>query len=152
MVKHLSVWMLVLPAALSCVALSDGDEPQQARAVETELKRLAGEWRIVAAEQSGEAAESSGVVVFSGLKCTITDPTTSLVLDNTITIDPSKTPKQIGMTNTKTKQTWVGIYELKGDQLRAVFQGEKGGKRPTEFKTEKGSQEVMYTYERVKPK
>jgi uncharacterized protein (TIGR03067 family) len=151
MMSRRSLWMLVLPAVLSCAVASSGDEPQKAKAVEAELKRLDGEWRIVAAEQGGAVTESNDLVVFSGLKCTVTNPETKIVLENTITIDPYKTPKQIGVTNTKTKQTWVGIYELKGNQLRAVFQGEKDGKRPTEFKTKKGSQEVMYTYERVKP-
>jgi uncharacterized protein (TIGR03067 family) len=153
MVKRLFLRMLVLAAMLSCAAAaSAGDESEKAKAVGQELKRLEGEWRIVAAEQGGEAVASKDRVVFSGRKCTVTNPETKDVFANTITIDPSKTPRQIEVTNTKTKQTWVGIYELKGDRLRAVFQGEKDGKRPTEFNTKKGSLEVMYTYERVKPK
>jgi uncharacterized protein (TIGR03067 family) len=152
MVTRVSLWLLVLPAVLSCVAASGGDEPHKAKAVEAELKRLEGRWRIVAAEQGGGVVASNDVVVFAGLRCTITNPATKLVLENTIALDPSRTPRQIDVTNTTTKETWVGIYELKGDRLRAVFQGGKGGRRPTGFRTAKGSQEVMYTYERVRPK
>jgi uncharacterized protein (TIGR03067 family) len=144
--------MLVLPAGPFWAAASGGGAPRKARAVEAELKRLAGEWRVVTAEQGGEAVEANGGVVFSGRKCTITISPTKLVLENTITLDPSRTPRQIDVTNTRTGQTWLGIYELKGDRLRAVFQGEKGGKRPTAFKTREGSQEVMYTYQRVQAK
>ncbi len=152
MMKSLVISMLVPPALLSAVAPTGGVETQKAKAVAGELKRLQGEWRIVAAELGGEAVESNDLVMFSGIKCTITNPRTKTVLQNTFTIDPSKTPKHLGLTNTQTKEAWVGIYELKGDRLRAVFQGQKGGKRPTEFKTRKGSLEVMYTYKRVKPK
>jgi uncharacterized protein (TIGR03067 family) len=142
--------LAAVATALGFLGASAGEEPD--KAVEAELKRLDGEWKIIAAEQGGAAVESNDVVVFSGRKCTVTNPGTKIVLESTISIDPSKTPKRIEVTNTATKEVWAGIYELKGDTLRAVFQGEKGGERPTEFKTKKGSLEVMYTYERVKPK
>jgi uncharacterized protein (TIGR03067 family) len=152
MVNPLLTWMLAHPALLVCVTPAAAVETEKAKAVKAELRSLKGEWRIIAAEMGGKAVESNDLVVFSSRKCTITNPKTKIVLENAFTIDPSKTPKQIGVTNTKTNETWVGIYELKGDRLRAVFQGNKGGKRPTEFKTRKGSLEVMYTYKRIKPK
>src|SRR6516164_3145025 len=116
MANPLLPWMLVLLAMLSWVTTAGAVETEKARAVKAELRHLKGEWRIVAAEQGGKAVESNDLVVFSGRKCTITNPRTKIVLENTITIDPSKTPKQIEVTNTKTKETWIGIYELKGDQ------------------------------------
>jgi uncharacterized protein (TIGR03067 family) len=125
-----------------------GDEPS--KAVKEELKRLEGEWKIVAAEQGGKAVKSNDLVVFSGGKCTVTNPAIKIVLEYTVSIDPSKTPKRIEVTNTKTKEVWVGIYELEGDKLRCLFYG-KDAKAPTEFKTQEGGLEVMYTYERVKP-
>jgi uncharacterized protein (TIGR03067 family) len=148
MVKRLLMMLLLL--SLSGAAALGGDDPQ--KAMEAELKRLEGEWQIVAAEQGGMAVASRDRVVFAGRKCTITSPKAKIVLENTITIDPAKTPRHIDVTNTMTREKWLGIYELKGDQLKAVFQGDKDGQRPTEFKTRKGSLEVMYTYERVKPK
>jgi uncharacterized protein (TIGR03067 family) len=146
------VWVLVVPSMLVCGIAAGDDDSKKAKAVEGELKRLDGEWRIIAAELGGERLKSNDLVVFSGQKCTITNTETKIVFDNTITIDPTKSPKQIEVTNTKTKATWVGIYELDGDKLKAVFQGDKDAKRPTEFKTNPGSQEIMYTYERVKSK
>lgn len=127
-----------------------GEEPEKTNA--EELKRLEGDWKIVTAEQGGEAVECNDLVVFAGRKCTVTNPATMIVFENTIAVDPSKTPKRIEITNTQTKEVWAGIYEFKGDKLRCLFYGGKDAKVPSEFKTTKGSLEVMYTYERVKPK
>jgi hypothetical protein len=54
------------------------------------------------------------------------------------------------VTNAK-GETHRGIYELKGDKLRAVFQPDGARARPAQFGTKKRG-EVMFTYERVKPK
>ncbi len=142
--------LLVVATAVGFIGVAAGEEPD--KAVVEELKRLEGEWRIVAAEQGGDVVACSDLVVFSGRKCTVTNPSAKIVLENTISLDPSKATKRIEVTNDKTKEAWVGIYELKGDTLRALFYGGKDAKPPTEFKTKKGSLEVMYTYERVKPK
>src|SRR5262249_52116036 len=75
-------------------------------AVKAELKRLEGEWRIVAGEQGGRAFEPDDVVVFSGEKSTITNRTTKVVTENTFTIDPAREPKWMDVTNVKTGQTW----------------------------------------------
>src|SRR5262249_37043279 len=61
-------------------------------AVKAELKRLEGEWRIVAGEQGGRAFEPDDVVVFAGGKSTITNRTTKVVTENTFTIDPALEP------------------------------------------------------------
>jgi uncharacterized protein (TIGR03067 family) len=127
-----------------------GDGPE--KAVAEELKRLDGEWKIVAAEQGGETIGANDIVGFAGQKCTVTNPATKIVFENTITVDPSKKPKRIELTNVKTKEVWAGIYELEGDKLRCLFYGGKDAKAPTEFKTTQGKPEVMYTYERVKHK
>ena len=133
--------LLGLAAALGWSGAFAGEEPE--KAVAAELKRLDGDWKIVAAEQGGEAIESNTLVVFSGGKCTVTNPATGIVFENTIAVDPSKTPKRIEVTNTKTKEVWAGIYELKGDKLRCLLYGGKDAKAPAEFKTKKGSLEVM---------
>ncbi|MBV9123733.1 MAG: TIGR03067 domain-containing protein [Planctomycetes bacterium] len=113
---------------------------------------MEGKWRIVAAEQGGRKVDSPDLVVFSGDQCILKNPGLP-DLESTFTLDPSKNPKWIDVTGPKATGgvTWLGIYELKGDTLRAVFQGDKNGNRPTEFRTKKGSLEVMYTYKRVLP-
>ena len=138
----------------SVVGVLGQETPKKDDAVKEELKRLEGSWRVVAVELGGkemdreEIGDAKNLWVFSGTKCsTVTGKRT---IECTFTIDPAKSPKWIDVTRTSDKVTWPGIYELKGETLR-VFQGTPGGKRPTEFKTTEGTQEVIHTHERVKP-
>ncbi|AWM35898.1 hypothetical protein GobsT_63710 [Gemmata obscuriglobus] len=135
-------------AALFTTCVSLGEE--QPKAVKDELKLLEGEWKVVKAESGGKAVKSKSVVVYTADgKSSISDPNSGLPpLKTTIALDPTKKPKWIDVTNARGR-TDKGIYELNGDQMKAVFRA--GGDRPTEFKTE-AEGEVMYTYERVKPK
>jgi len=132
-----------------CVGTSSGDEPD--KAAKEELKQLTGEWKIVAAEADGKPVESKAVVTFTADgKCTIATPGATTI-ETTFTIDPTKEPKHMDALDAVRKTTHKGIYELKGDKLKAVFQPDANGERPTEFATKKKG-EVMFTYERVKPK
>ncbi len=150
----------LLLRAVACLAVGAGsvrtsgaDDPTVDKAARAESKLLQGEWKIVAAEANGEATASHSLVRFEGMKCTITDPGSGVPsLECMITLDPTRQPKWMDVTNVKLKTTDLGIYELKGDTLKAVFQSNAKGRRPAAFKTMKGSGEVMYTYERVKPK
>jgi uncharacterized protein (TIGR03067 family) len=136
-------------AALLCGGSSFGDEPP--RAVKDELKLLEGEWKVVAAEADGKPVESKAVVKFTADgKCTISTPGATTI-ETTITLDPTKEPKWMDAMDAVRKTPQKGIYELKGDKLRAVFQPDAKGDRPAEFSTKKKG-EVMFTYERVKPK
>jgi uncharacterized protein (TIGR03067 family) len=132
-----------------CVGVSCGDEPN--KAVQEELKLLEGEWRIVATEVDGKAIETAKTVVtFASGKCTISVPGSGIpAIETTIAIAPTQEPKWMDVTNAN-KVTQKGIYELKGDTLKAVFRIDEKRDRPTEFKSTKGT--VLYTYERVKPK
>ena len=133
-----------------CAGASSGDEPD--KAVKEELKRLAGEWKIVAAEADGKPVESKAVVTFTeDGKCTIVTPGSTTTIQTTFTIDPTKEPKQMDVLDPIRKTPHKGIYELKGDKLRAVLQPDANGERPTEFATKKKG-EVRCTDERVKPK
>jgi uncharacterized protein (TIGR03067 family) len=107
--------------------------------------------RIVAAEADGQPVESKAIATFTADgKCTIATPG-STTIETTFTIDPTKEPKHLDMTDAAGKTPHKGIYELKGDKLRAVVQTDATGERPTEFATKKKG-EVMFTYERVIPK
>ena len=133
-------------AAFVATCVSFGEEPT--KAVKDELKLLEGEWKVVKAESGGKAVESKSIVKYTtDGKSTISDPGSGLPpLETVIVLDPTKSPKWIDATNAQ-GQTHKGIYEIKGDRMRAVF----GGNRPTEFKTTAKGAEVMYTYKRVKP-
>ncbi len=126
------------------------EDSEPDRAAKAELKLLAGEWKIVAAEMEGAKTESKTIVKFEAGKCTLTDPGFPAIV-NTLTLDSSKTPKWMDLANPKTGASFPGIYELKGDTLLAAFLPEKLG-RPTQFKTKKGEPGVMFTYERIKSK
>lgn len=146
--SRLPVLLVVFVLAFALSVTVAGQEPE--KAVAEELKRLDGEWQIVAAEAEGAAMEhNSDRVVFSGGKCTVTVPGAKVVLENTISIDPSKSPKRIELTNTKTKEVWSGIYEIKGETLRCLWVG-KDAKLLTEFKTRAGQPGVLFTYKRAK--
>ena len=145
---------LIAVGFVSVVGVWGKESPKKDDAVKDELKRLEGAWRVVAVELGGkeidreEIGDGNNLLVFSGTKCsTVTGKRT---IECTFTIDPTKTPRWIDVTRTSDKITWPGIYELKGDTLK-VFQGPPGGKRPTEFKTKEGTQQVIHTHERVKP-
>ena len=140
----------VMAVSSCCVGTSFGDEPS--KAAKEELKLLAGEWKIVAAEADGKPIESKAVVTFTtDGKCTIVTPGSTTTIETTFTLDPTKEPKHMDVADAVRKTPHKGIYELKGDKLKAVFQPDANGERPTEFATKKKG-EVMITYERVKPK
>jgi uncharacterized protein (TIGR03067 family) len=136
-------------AALFCVGVSYSDEPN--KAVQEELKLLEGEWRIVTVEVDGVSADSKSIIKFAGGKCTLSEPGSGFPdIELVITLDPTKSPKWMDTTNPQ-KKTHKGIYELKGDKLKlAVLLQDMKGERPTEFKAKKG--QVIYTYERIKPR
>jgi uncharacterized protein (TIGR03067 family) len=70
----------------------------------------------------------------------------------TIKLMPSATPKAMDITGTEGPnkgKTILAIYERKGDTLRICY--DLGGKnRPTEFKTEVGTQLFLVEYKREK--
>jgi uncharacterized protein (TIGR03067 family) len=125
--------------------------------VKGELKRLEGTWRAVAAEMGGKKMDrdprQTDLAVFRGDRNTliVRSPGWEVKFENTFAIDPTKDPKWIDVTRITDKQSWRGIYELKGDTLRMVFTAAPGGARPAAFKTREGSQEVLFTYQRVRP-
>lgn len=68
------------------------EEPE--KAIAEELKRLDGEWKIVAAEQGGSAIECNDLVVFSGRKGSVTNPVTKIVLRTPSRSIPPKLPSE----------------------------------------------------------
>ena len=71
----------------------------------------------------------------------------------TVKLMPSAKPKALDITGTEGPnkgKTILAIYERKGDTLRICY--ELSGKgRPTEFKTEAGTQLFLVEYQRQKP-
>ena len=70
----------------------------------------------------------------------------------TFKIDPKQSPKHFDFKPPGKKDPVVGIYELKGDELKLCVQhagGEEG--RPTEFATKPGTKLVLIVFKRQKP-
>jgi uncharacterized protein (TIGR03067 family) len=71
----------------------------------------------------------------------------------TVKLDPSAKPKALDITGTegpnKDKKI-LAIYERNGDTLRVCYDL-SGKSRPTEFKSEAGTQLFLVTYKREKP-
>jgi len=138
----LSVWAFGLGWASGA---KGQDATERDRAVKEEFKRLEGTWQLVDAPK-----EYDVFLIFKGTKCSLGH----VIRDKEKTrevqfkIDPTKSPRWVDSEGSDNR-TWPGIYELKEDTLRMVFQSEKGGERPTEF--QKGDGQIMNTYKRVKP-
>jgi uncharacterized protein (TIGR03067 family) len=72
--------------------------------------------------------------------------------DGTITIDPSKKPKQMNATTGSGPdkgKTWQGIYELAADKYKVCF-APPGKDRPTEFSSKAGSEHLLQVWTREK--
>jgi len=143
---------VIVVAFGAITGVSGQDTPKKGDAVNKEMKQLEGTWRVVAVELGGKEMGRQELVdyllVFSGTECSIVSG--KRVIRCTFTIDHSNTPKWIDVTRTSDKVTWPGIYRLNDATLK-VFLDTTGSKRPTEFKTKEGTQQVIRTYERVKP-
>jgi uncharacterized protein (TIGR03067 family) len=71
----------------------------------------------------------------------------------TCKLNPSAKPKALDITGTdgpNKGKTILAIYERNGDTLRVCYDL-SGKNRPTEFKTQAGTQLFLVTYQREKP-
>ena len=128
------------------------EKDKRNKAMNAELQKLDGMWRLVSLEIGGNAVdpETWGRNVrreFSGTAVHFHSGTR--VTRSEIRIDPSKTPGWIDETWVTGKRTH-GIYERKGNTLR-LFLVPADEKRPTQFKTRDGTKEAIATFERINP-
>jgi uncharacterized protein (TIGR03067 family) len=123
-------------------------------AAKDEMKKLDGNWQLVASEHDGEKAPAEAIktakVATKAGKVTMSvDGKT--VMEADFTIDPTKKPKTIDATATtgadKGKKT-LGIYEFDGDTFKVCYSEKE---RPTEFSAKKGSGNTLDVYKREKP-
>jgi uncharacterized protein (TIGR03067 family) len=121
-------------------------------AIEEELKKFEGKWRLVSADLDGKEATPEQVktttLVVTGDKFTLKmgDETHK----GKFTIDPGKKPRTIDVEFTEgtLKDTKVlGIYEMEGDTRKSCF-APPNEDRPKDFSSGKG---YNWTWKRDKP-
>ncbi|MFI5380152.1 MAG: TIGR03067 domain-containing protein [Tepidisphaerales bacterium] len=138
---------LFLAMSLSC--LSRGD------ATKDDAKSIDGTWLPSAAELGGEKFPEE---LRKTLKLVIGDGKYTVTAGKetdrgTVKLDPSAKPRVLDITGTdgpNRGKTILAIYEKTEDTLRICYDL-SGGARPTEFKTKKGTQQFLVTYDRKKP-
>jgi uncharacterized protein (TIGR03067 family) len=119
--------------ALLAAGLLLGADAKEEAAKET--KKLQGTWSVTAVKVGGKALPEKD---FMGDRLVIKGNLLRMINEKkkggpefTFTIDPSKKPKHIDMTDTKQKKTVPCIYTLEGDEFRMCIPlVEKGKKEP----------------------
>ena len=129
----------------------------QDAAVKDELKKLEGTWVRIYVEADGKKSEDGKKEPDKAIRLVIGGDKFG---KDTFKLDPSKKPKHIDLAQIDDKgkaMTLPGIYELKGDVLKVCFpfpfgmKFDKLGKRPSEFGSKPGGDDVLEVYQRVNP-
>ncbi len=145
-------YFLSLAAAgflLSLVQAKDED------AVKAEVKKFQGVWKVTEAYDKGDKVPAEDLrsleVIFEGNKILVREG--DKVHDRmTFQINPAKKPKTIDMTHAEGPnkgRTDPGIYLLEGNSLKICVNEKKGGARPTEFASKRGSSVSLIVLKRV---
>jgi uncharacterized protein (TIGR03067 family) len=140
--------MTAIPmVAFLLAADAPGDE-----AVQQEVKKLQGTWKVVGFEVAGkdQIAKGPKQIVIKG------DELQGLAPNVKFRIDPSKKPRALDLIDKgDSKKVFPLIYELKDDELRIAFSLVRAGageapKRPDSFQT-KDKPLALITAKREKP-
>jgi uncharacterized protein (TIGR03067 family) len=118
-----------------------------------DLKKMAGTWKTTLHEADGKTATKDEIEKTQGKLVVKADKYDvffgdKAIDEGTIKLDASKKPRQIDAI-TKKGGTMKGIYKIDGDKMTVCF-AQPGKDRPTEFKTQKGTGQMLLGYERVK--
>jgi uncharacterized protein (TIGR03067 family) len=130
--------------------------PAPAEKEKKDEDKIQGTWIVVSAQFGGESKPDdeakNAKFVIKGDLITISEPKREGREEKaTFKLDPTKKPKTIDLVPEKgdKKETVLGIYELKDDELKLCFV--KGGKeRPTEFASKAGTDQGLIVLKREK--
>ena len=150
----LVVWFLLVAGGPSA---APGEEDAA-----KDLAKLQGKWKLVEEDLDGKVTKSAdGHVIGFEKEVEINyDADGGVAAKATIKLDPSKSPKAIDMTIVfivllpdKKGDTFRGIYQLEGDELKLALPILPSRQRPKEFTTKKelAPRFEVLTYKRVKP-
>ena len=116
-----------------------------------ELKAIAGTWVVEKFEIDGSDMTDnfkSLMLVLDGNKYSVTIG--ELKDNGTMTVDGSKTPKEMDITGTEGPnkgKKYLCIYELKDGKLKVCYSTDEK-KRPTKFETAKDSNAMLAVYKK----
>lgn len=118
-----------------------------------EVKKLNGEWTVASMEMMGKAMPEAAI---KNTRLINKDGEYLVKAESddqgTVTVDASKTPKQMTIKGTdgpNKGKTLLAIYELNGDELKVCY--DLSGKEfPKEFKSEPGKLLMYAVYKKAK--
>jgi uncharacterized protein (TIGR03067 family) len=129
-------------------------------------EKILGTWEVVAYERNGEPEVDLGLAFAKLLSLTFTaDKLVEKIRDeerseSTYKLDPDKDPKEIngtvvkaveaGRETRKVGSTFKGIYNFDGEKLTICINGDTDSEVPKEFKTKKGSGQILLELKKVK--
>ncbi len=124
---------------LVTIVLVTGAEDKTKGAGKAELSKFQGVWTAVSFEANGEKAPEDAV---KKIKFTVKDHNWKLergdnTNNGTLTLDPSKSPKEFDAALEDGGQVVLGLYEIKGDTLKMCWSA-PGGDRPAALKADEG--------------
>lgn len=127
-------------------------------AIQKELKKFEGTWVMVSGEKEGQKIADEHVkkskISWKGKECIVITPHQSEeAIKGTVTLDPSKSPKEMNWTRSVGPNAGKGfhaIYEFIGDDEYRVCFAPPGKDRPKEFKTKAATGQMMHHWKRVK--
>jgi uncharacterized protein (TIGR03067 family) len=148
------VYGILASVGLMAAGSSGAEEPKD-KAVQEELAKFEGTWKIVSLTVDGTEMPATLFketrLILRGDKFTHVEGKTAHA--GTFKVDLGKKPKQIDITFTEGPEkgkTIAGIYELEGDTYKVCI-GMKGTDRPTAFESKAGSGVGLEVLHREKP-
>ena len=140
--------LLVFAAAVALTVNGSGQDANKSE--------LEGTWKGDRLDKAGQQLDEHAKTVrweITGDKITVTED--RLRVQGTVTVDSKKSPKTIDVEakgdGGRITFVLVGIYALEGDVLKVCYTATRGAKRPEEFKTKPGSDQVLFVAKRQKP-
>jgi uncharacterized protein (TIGR03067 family) len=134
--------MKKLVTVLAVVLLVAADKPKD-DAGKKDLDKLQGTWSYVSFEINGQKMPADELkrmsITYEGNKWTVKQDD-KVVVSGTQKLDPTKKPHQADSLIVEGEgkgTTMLGIYELKGDTMKACFDP-SGKERPTSFTPKEG--------------
>ena len=147
--------LIALTVSLTVGLLSAATEPQD-DAAKKELNGFQGTWVLVSAERDGKKVSEDGKKIkltITGTKHSLTEESTAVIGHRgTFLLDPAKKPKATDVVVTEGPdkgKTFLGIYELSGDDYKVCF-APSGKDRPKEFASTPASGHVLQVWKREK--